>query len=179
MAENRDEHNKGGLIAFLFSMVFVFLFFVYIVAIHPGVDLQENIQDPAPAGGPAIAEVEVDVSKIAEPWVPNPDMVTHGKKLFAANCAMCHGNEGKGDGAAGQALNPHPRNLVEGKWTHGGGYIGLFGVITNGSPGSSMAAYKHLKPVDRWALVQFIDSITDNKVKEDPAKVAEFAKKAE
>ncbi|MCE2944074.1 MAG: hypothetical protein LW828_05040, partial [Xanthomonadaceae bacterium] len=27
---------------------------------------------------------------------------------------MCHGNEGKGDGAAGAGLNPKPRNLVEG-----------------------------------------------------------------
>jgi mono/diheme cytochrome c family protein len=176
MADNNDQYNRGGLIAFLFSMAFVFVFFIYIVAIHPGIDLKENIQDPPSADQPALAEV--DVSKVAEPWVANADMVKHGAKLFAQNCAMCHGAEGKGDGAAGQALNPKPRNLVEGPWKKGGGYIGWYTVVTEGIPGTSMASYAHMKSVDRWALVQFIDSITKAKVNQDPAKVAEFAKTA-
>lgn len=170
-----DQYNHGGMIAFIFSMVFVFVFFIYIVAIHPGVDLKENIQEPP---SEIVAEAAVDVSKIAEPWVINEDMVKHGKKLFAANCAMCHGNEGHGDGPAGQALNPKPRNLVEGPWKKGGGFIGLYNVLTEGIAGSSMASYGHLKSVDRWALVQYIDSITKAKVTEDPKKVAEFAKTA-
>lgn len=166
------------MLAFIFSMVFVFVFFVYIVAIHPGVDLGENLQTP-PSPEQLLADAKpVDISGIKEPWVPHEDMVKHGKKVFSQNCAMCHGNEGKGDGAAGAGLNPKPRNLVEGHWTKGGGYIGIFNVISHGIPGSSMAAYGHFKTEDRWALVQFIDSITQNKVKEDPAKVAEFAKTA-
>lgn len=177
MSEHGNEHNQGGMWAFLFSMGFVFIFFVYIVAIHPGIDLGENIRDPEGAAGAAVV-ADVDVSKVTEPWVLNADMAAHGKKIFSANCAMCHGVEGKGDGAAGMSLNPKPRNLVEGKWTKGGGFIGLFDVVTKGIPGTSMAAYGHLKPVDRWALVQFIDSITENKVKEDAAKVAEFGKTA-
>lgn len=173
---NMDNHNPGGMIAFLFSMVFVFAFFIYIVGVHPGIDLKENIQAPAPTG--VLAEKEADISKVTEPWVANEEMVKHGKKLFAQNCAMCHGNEGKGDGPAGQALNPRPRNLVEGPWKKGGGYVGLFTVVTEGLPGSSMAAYGHLKSIDRWALVQFVESITQAKVKEDAAKVAAFAKAA-
>lgn len=173
---NMNNHNQGGMIAFLFSMVFVFAFFVYIVAVHPGIDLQENIQTPPLAG--ALAEAEADISKVTEPWVLNEEMVKHGKKLYAQNCAMCHGNEGKGDGAAGQALNPKPRNLIEGPWKKGGGYIGLFTVLTEGLPGTSMAAYGHLKSIDRWALVQFVESITQAKTKEDAAKVAAFAKTA-
>lgn len=177
MSENRDQYNHAGMLAFLFSMAFVFAFFVYIVAVHPGVDLGENIRSPEPAQTETKVAA-VDVSKITEPWVPNADMVTHGQKLYAQNCAMCHGNTGLGDGPAGQALNPKPRNLVEGPWKKGGGYIGLYTVLTEGIPGSSMAAYAHLKPVDRWAMVQYIDSITKAKVQEDPAKVAEFAKTA-
>lgn len=177
MADQNDQHNNAGLMAFIFSLAFVGVFFIYIVFVHPGVDLGENVKDPAKMSAqPVVAEV--DVSKIAEPWVANPDMVAHGKKLFSQNCAMCHGNEGKGDGAAGQGLNPRPRNLVEGPWKKAGGFIGWFTVVTEGLPGSSMAAYGHLKPVDRWALVQFIDSITNAKVKEDAAKVAAFAKSA-
>lgn len=175
MSDNRDHYNHGGMLAFIFSMGFVFAFFIYIVAIHPGVDLKENIQDVPKA---AAAEVAVDVSKIAEPWAANEDMVKHGAKLFSQNCSMCHGPQGKGDGPAGGGLNPKPRNLVEGPWKKGGGFIGWYTAITEGLPGSSMASYAHFKSVDRWALAQFINSITKAKVTEDPKKVAEFAKTA-
>lgn len=174
MAEIRDEHNRSGLFLFLFSMVFVCLFFIYIVAIHPGIDLKENPHDPEVAA----AAVAVDVSKVTEPWLTNADMVVHGKKVYAQNCAMCHGNEGLGDGPAGMALNPRPRNLVEGPWKMGGGFIGLHKVVTNGLAGTSMAAFGHLKAVDRWAVVQFVESITKAKVKEDPKAVADYAKTA-
>ena len=175
--EQGDFYNRGGFIAFLFSITFVLCFFAYIGFVHPGVDLKENIQAVQAVQG--LAAAEVDVSKIKEPWVANNDMVTHGKKVFAQNCATCHGPEGKGDGPAGMALNPKPRNLVEGPWKKGGGYIGWYTVLQKGLEGSSMVAFKHLKPVDRWALVQFIGSITKNKPSEDAAKVAEFAKTAD
>jgi mono/diheme cytochrome c family protein len=175
-SNNEDQYNRGGMIAFLFSMAFVVLFFIYISFVHPGVDLKENIQAVPAAGSNLAATKDVDVSKVAEPWVANDDMVTHGKKVFAQNCAMCHGPEGHGDGPAGMALNPRPRNLVEGPWKKGGGFIGWFTVVSHGIEGTSMASFAHLKIEDRWSLVQFINSITKAKVKEDPAKVAEFAK---
>ena len=175
--EDPRRYNHGGLIAFLFAMVFCFVFFFYIVFLHPGVDLKEGLAAPQASAQAIVAQV--DVSKIGEPWVSNPDMVTHGTKLFAQNCAMCHGNEGRGDGPAGAGLNPKPKNLIEGPWKKGGGYIGWYTALTEGIAGGSMASYKHLKPVDRWALVQFIDSITQAKPKEDLAQVAAFAKSAQ
>jgi cytochrome c len=180
MADNKDSnqqdhYNHSGMVAFLFSMAFVFAFFIYIVAVHPGVDLQENIKEPPVA---TVEEKAVDVSKVTEPWIENPDMIKHGAKLYAQNCAMCHGAEGKGDGAAGQALNPKPRNLVEGPWKKGGGYIGMFTVLTEGLAGTSMASYGHLSALDRWAMTQFVNSITKVRPNEDPAKIAEFAKSA-
>jgi mono/diheme cytochrome c family protein len=179
MSDNRDQYNHGGMLAFLGSMIFVFLFFIYIVAIHPGVDLNENVRTPpskADAEAAKLANADADVSKITEPWKPNADMVKHGHHVFEQTCSMCHGPEGHGDGAAGAALNPKPRNLVEGPWKKGGGYIGWMTVINEGIAGSGMASWKALPLQDRWALVQFIDSITKAKVKEDPAKVEAFAK---
>lgn len=177
-----DTYNRGGYIAFLFSMVFSLGFFVYIVAIHPGVDLKEvKPMNAGPeqtlAGGAAVAK-KVDVSKIDKPWEPNEDMVTHGASVFANACAVCHGPKGLGDGPAGMSLNPKPRNFKEGKWKQGGDSVAMFVTISKGIPGSSMASFAHLPVKDRWALVQFIRSITDNLVKDDPAKVAAFAKDA-
>ena len=180
MSENsgkKDEYNRGGLIAFLFCMVFVFVFFFYIVVINKGVDLGENVKDPnAVAAGPV--EPAFDITKVQDPWVSSPELVAYGHKFFTTNCSMCHGTEGKGDGPAGMSLNPRPRNFVEGKWTQGDGIIAHFKVLQTGIPGSSMASFSNMKAADRWAVLQFIESITNNKSKDDPAKVAEFAKTA-
>jgi mono/diheme cytochrome c family protein len=180
MSDQQDPtnyHNRGGLIAFMFSMVFVFGFFVYLVSIHKGVDLDEKVIDPHAPLAPG-AKIAFNVDKVSEPWVSSEDMITHGQKVYASNCALCHGAEGKGDGSGGQGLNPKPRNLIEGKWTQGNGPIAHFKVLQNGIAGSSMAAWSHIKVGDRWALVHFIQSITQNKGNDEPAKVAEFAKTA-
>ncbi|MCX7978809.1 MAG: cytochrome c [Bdellovibrionaceae bacterium] len=177
MSGRMEEYNRGGMIAFLFSMATVFSFMFYLVFVHGGVDLGENVVDPnAPKTEGAAAAF--DITSVAEPWVSTPEIVDYGKKLYATNCAMCHGATGAGDGAAGAGLNPKPRNLIEGKWKLGGGEIGLYKVLTEGIKGTSMASYAHFKSADRWALVHFIQSITQNKGNDDPAKVAEFAKTA-
>jgi len=158
--------------------VFVFCFFIYIVVIHPGVNLNENVKDPAASLQAGPAEPQFDISTVKEPWVKNDQVIAYGKKLFLTNCAMCHGQEGKGDGPAGAGLNPKPRNMVEGKWTQGNGLTDHFNVVTNGIKGSSMASFAHFKAADRWALVQFVDSISQNKSKQTPEEIAAFAKTA-
>lgn len=180
MSEGSEKYNRGGLIAFIFSMAFVFLFFLYLVLVHPGIDLGENVVDPN-AQGPAAVDIlaAFDIAKVAEPWVSTPELVEFGRRSFKTNCAMCHGNEGKGDGAAGQGLNPKPRNFVEGKWTQGEGITSHYKVLQNGIAGGSMASFKHFKPADRWAILHYIETITTNKSKEDAATVANFAKTAD
>lgn len=177
MSENKDEYNRGGMLAFTFSMAFVVAFFVYIVVINKGVDLGENVVDPNAPSTEAAAPA-FDITTVSEPWVENEQVIAYGKKLYATNCAMCHGAEGKGDGAAGAGLNPKPRNLVEGGWKKGAGIIAKYQVLTEGLPGTSMAAYAHLKSADRWAMSQYIQSITNDKGSDDPAAVAAFAKTA-
>lgn len=177
MSENRDEYNRPGFIAFTFTMVFCLAFFFYLVVINRGVDLGENVVDPNAPVAEGAAPV-FDITQVKEPWVSSPELIAYGKKVYSANCAMCHGNEGKGDGAAGAALTPKPRNFIEGKWTQGAGIIAHFKVLQNGIQGSSMAGYSHFTPADRWAVLHFIESITTNKSSDDPAQVAEFAKTA-
>ena len=55
-----------------------------------------------------------------------------GKKVFETNCATCHGLTGKGDGAVAAALNPKPRNFVEGKFKYGSDDASLHKTIANG-----------------------------------------------
>lgn len=177
MADNDQDYNRGGFIAFIFSIVFVCLFFLYIVVIHPGVDLGEKIQDPNASieSLPTATEKAFDIGSVQEVWAENVDVAKYGGELFKVNCAMCHGDTGLGDGAAAAAMIPKPRNFVEGKWKNSGDSIGLFNTITSGMSGTSMAGFSHLKAVDRWALVQFLRSITKNKINDDAVKLKEFA----
>lgn len=180
MAEPGDSYNRGGFIAFAFSMAFSLLFFVYVSFLHPGVDLKEIPEAAAPEQMQAQAPTSaVDVKSIPDPWKENPALVEHGQQVYTTNCAVCHGPTGAGDGPAGASLNPPPRNFVEGKWTQGGSSIDLFKTLQTGVPGTSMVSFSHLPVVDRWALVQYIRSITKNKVPDDPAKLEAFGKSAQ
>ncbi len=170
MADNHDHHNQRGLIAFLGANAFVFLFFFYIVFVNKGVTLNENVSDPAPVGAP-----QFDILAAAEPWVSSEQVVAVGQKLYKQNCALCHGQNGDLVGGVANA-----RNLVEGRWAKGEGLIAHFRVLQNGIPGTQMASFKQaMKPQERWAVLSYIETITNNKSKDKPEDVATFAKTAD
>lgn len=161
--ESQDGVNSGGVVAFVISMVVTFACFIYVTFFSGGVDLKEVKVTDDSGATQTVAQVEekVDVSDVTEPWLANEKMVKHGAAVYKMNCAMCHGVAGAGDGVAGGGLNPKPRNLIEGKWKQGGTSLELFATLQNGVPGGSMQGYKDALPAkDRWALVQFIRSIT-------------------
>jgi cytochrome c len=170
MAENQDFHNKSGMYLFLGSMVFVTVFFIYMVTLNKGVDLGEKIELPPSADAPVyILSVE------KEPWVSNDDIVKAGAKIYKQNCATCHGE--KGDLVGGV---PNARNLIEGQWKQGEGIINHFKVLQNGIAGTAMVSFKaQLKPYERWAVLNFIETITNNKSKDKPEDVANFAQTAD
>jgi mono/diheme cytochrome c family protein len=95
-----------------------------------------------------------------------PEQVAHGKELFGVNCAVCHGAEGKGDGAAGAALNPKPRNFHAGmgEWVNGASSKSIYVTLMYGVPGSGMASYKALPTKDRIALIHFLHTWTPEQV---------------
>jgi cytochrome c6 len=63
------------------------------------------------------------------------DPVAHGKQIYLARCALCHGPEGKGDGAAAAGLNPKPRNHTDGTYMRSRTDDQLLEVIHNGKGG--------------------------------------------
>src|SRR5688572_29556806 len=69
-----------------------------------------------------------------------PDAAVEGADVFKINCAPCHGAQGHGDGPAGAALDPAPKNLADLQGTVGDDYI--FWRISTGKPGTSMVAWK-------------------------------------
>lgn len=111
--------------------------------------------DPVPVKQMASAIAAADLPNYMK---GSPELVAKGKELYQTNCAVCHGAEGKGDGAGGGALNPKPRDFHApgSSWTHGNTPSSIYYTLAIGSPGTGMASYKSLLPEDRWALVHFV-----------------------
>jgi len=83
-----------------------------------------------------------------------------GKPLYESNCVLCHGVAGKGDGPAGMALNPKPRNLAD-KAVQGETDGQLFWKISEGR--GVMPSFKSLTDKDRWSLVHYLRSLAEKK----------------
>jgi mono/diheme cytochrome c family protein len=43
---------------------------------------------------------------------PGPETIAEGRKLYAVNCAACHGSNGLGNGEVAKALSPSPALLA-------------------------------------------------------------------
>jgi hypothetical protein len=46
----------------------------------------------------------------------DPKIVAAAEQVWKTKCSTCHGAQGLGDGAAGQALNPRPRSFHDHAW---------------------------------------------------------------
>lgn len=74
------------------------------------------------------------------PLPTSPAIIAEGKAIYEGKgtCFTCHGLFGKGDGEAGKALSPSPRNLTNPKFHDCKTDGEMFWVIKNGSPGTGM-----------------------------------------
>lgn len=147
------DNNENRTI-FLTSFVFVAIFVVLTVT-----DLFFRGDVYVPKGASLLKEIKSSGElKFKRPWEPGPEILAHGKTLYANNCAMCHGNEGKGDGAAGAALTPHPRNFTSADgWKKGRKPGEVFHTVTNGL--SPMPAFSTMPVDDRWAVTHYLLSL--------------------
>ncbi len=95
--------------------------------------------------------------KIEEVKVPDQKYVTRGAEIFKSNCASCHGEDGKGDGPAGAALNPPPRNFTSTDgWVNGRKISQMYKTLEEGITGSGMAAYDYMPPLDKFSVIHYI-----------------------
>lgn len=109
-----------------------------------------------------------------EEWrLATPQLEGQGKNLYQTNCVTCHGVSGQGDGPAGVAFNPRPRNFVEAQWKQGGTPSQLFKTLSDGL--GSMPSFAGMPLKDRWALVHYIRTFNPNNPKDTPETIALLA----
>ncbi len=80
--------------------------------------------------------------------------IRKGEKIFAENCAVCHGPKGYGDGVTAATLNPRPKDFSRRLFKK----ESLLEILNQGVPGAPMPPFPHLsKEVD--SLHDFITSV--------------------
>lgn len=154
-----------GIIYPLFLVIMVILGFFYINNLGL---LTQNKVEASAINIPKFSDIELkkgssqaglNLNQIAQ---PTDEVINKGKELYSANCASCHGSEAKGDGPAGVALNPAPRNLtLADNWKNGRKLSEMFKTLQEGIKGGAMAAYEYLPVADRFAIIHYIRTFAE------------------
>lgn len=112
------------------------------------------------ATGGALAVLLTSQAMVATSEAAGKGDPAKGKKVYTNTCAACHGATGAGNGPAGMALNPKPRNFTKEKFKQGSTEAALTRTIENGVPGTPMVAWKStLKPDDIKNVVAYVRSL--------------------
>ncbi len=116
---------------------------------------------------PAVTLAGVDVKLAGEASDAN---IAKGADSFAKNCVSCHGEKGEGNGVAGAALKPAPRNFTQGEgWKNGRKLSEIYKTLEEGIAGGGMASYNHLPADERIALAHYVRMFK----KDDSPKISE------
>ena len=94
-----------------------------------------------------------EAAEKTNPLAAKPQLAAGGKKLFAHNCAECHGRSGEGMKKAADLQLPVVQEQSDGA---------LFWKITNGNPDRGMPPWSKLPELQRWQLVLYLRTLMKN-----------------
>ena len=123
--------------------------------VKPVLAPQQVVEDIPMKKGAILPAIDLAIVKN-----PQKELISKGKELYDDTCASCHGNAGKGDGVAGSALNPPPRNFIStGGWTNGRDIVSMYKTLQEGIVKNGMAAYEYIIPEERLAILHYIRTL--------------------
>jgi len=86
----------------------------------------------------------------------HPPDTALGRRIYAENCASCHGEQGRGDGPAAVDLDPAPSDFHDGARMAERSLYGIYSTITLGIDGTSMASFAELREEERWSVAAWV-----------------------
>lgn len=90
----------------------------------------------------------------------NDAEIEAGRAIYQANCAVCHGDTGRGDGPAGVGLNPGPTNFANQEWMAQRSNADLFAAIETGVDPGMPAFGNQFNESETWAVSAYLRSIS-------------------
>jgi S-disulfanyl-L-cysteine oxidoreductase SoxD len=116
---------------------------------------------PPPQDINELVHARLEAGKLKNPVPRTGASINRGKVLYDKHCAVCHGDQGHGDGPVGKKYIPDPMNLtIDYVQIQPDGQ--LFYTISHGS--IAMPFYRDTIPsVDRWHLINYIKAVFGQK----------------
>jgi cytochrome c oxidase cbb3-type subunit 2 len=94
-----------------------------------------------------LQEAPLRAANMSNPFEDDERARRAGAKLFARECAACHGTNREGHGKAPPLNRPEVQQAAPGA---------LFWVLQNGSLHRGMPSFAHLPEPQRWQIVTFL-----------------------
>jgi mono/diheme cytochrome c family protein len=105
-------------------------------------------------GGSPVQQAPAKTADVSNPLEGNDQARRAGSKLYARECAACHGPNREGRGKV------PPLNRAEVYHAPSGV---LFWVLRNGSLHSGMPSFAHLPELQRWQIITFLRGFDDRR----------------
>jgi cytochrome c oxidase cbb3-type subunit 2 len=101
------------------------------------------------------------------------DNIDAGKRIWTRECAVCHGDEGKGQGIYRQGIEPVPPNFDNPDNYNTYEDADYYWRVSEGVPWTAMPTWKLVyNSTERWQLVQYIRTMFTQTVKQPPQPAA-------
>lgn len=108
---------------------------------------------------------------------PTPALLTRGRTIYAARCALCHGEQGDGRGTVADKLRVRPTDFTKAVYKLRSTPSGtlptdadLFTAVTRGVHGTPMRPWQQLEEKDRWAVVFHLKTFSPRFREERPGR---------
>jgi len=99
--------------------------------------------------GSLVQHAPATAAQLRNPFAGDEEASAAGAKLYARECASCHGKNREGTGSVPPLIQPEVYNAVPGT---------LFWVLRNGSLRRGMPSFAHLPAQQRWQIVTFLQN---------------------
>lgn len=112
------------------------------------------------------AEVPGEFAALENPLAHDESAIAAGQEIFVTNCVACHGETGRGDGAAAASLDPKPADLTDGAMMSMLSDSYLYWRVSKGGVvepfNSAMPAWENALTEDqRWQVISYVRSLTN------------------
>ena len=121
----------------------------------PSSNSPKSLENPSAAQGQAGG----GAAKSANPVAASTDSLAAGKKTFGLDCAMCHGNNGDGNGDLASQMGLSLKDLRDPETLKEKSDKELYELIDKGK-GKMIGEEGRLKPEQVWNVVNYVRSLS-------------------
>lgn len=158
------------------AVAFAALALILVLDLARSILVREAMQTSASVWKP---DPSVYADTVWPPAAGAPAHATPAQKLYAADCAICHGPDGRGNGASAPSMIPRPRDFTQGQFKYKTTPAGappsdddLYATVADGLKASGMPAWRDLLSAeDIRALVGVVKSMSPVFAHEAPAPI--------